>query len=369
MFNISANKPFVVTEDIRRYLEKGGGTLQNFSGLGVKQIEKVLAEYQKDYIRKNFGTGKKDALPKAANNIINKKLNTITNLMHAAAVSKIGQQTWRGKTYNISKTGIKFLQGQVTGGALGTFIQDISMFGGLLGAGRSEALPDMLSILTELKSYHTFDAGLHSGDITIGVEIRDESSAEIERAKKILDDNLAIEATTIIQLYLKMRNLLLIMPDFRGGETHFAAIILYIEIIIKKLMEMTKVYRNPKGEMVNLVDGKSSTVGPYIRIERSDVKEITKEDNRIIFQRGYSIDFINLYYAKQEGSGLAPKTDFYTKMENAFKNLESLYTYRRDILEYVKGNYEAAKDFFGVLTNEEMPFLNLIDLGINVSNV
>lgn len=412
MFSAKIGKPIIVnTSQIAQELSKiTKGAVTGLPPSGVKnalikiQDDEILGEIKKKGIEGTLEEFFKDRknIARAYQDTIGNKINHIVGMMSNSAKSQIGRGIY--EKYNrefelFRNTGKVKFNKQTAGGILGDFIQDVMIFN-QLGVPGNAPLPDIYGILTEIKSYSSFEGdwnrpGLKSGDITIGLNVKDNTNSTIIDLQNQLRANEAKELAAIIQLYIKMRNLLLIIPRIESGYTfHFAAIVFYMEILIRKIIEWVNNGIEAEGKFgemfatgkysyeTKMVGGKpqkylkinqanrpsyieeSIMHTPYIMVKEISREETTTVEGDVIAQVGYTIGFNNLTSSLVGGKWIS-QSDFYEGIKNAMKNLEDLYMYRYDILEYIsgEGSGDRASLFFSALLNDEIPVMNFENLG------
>lgn len=266
--------------------------------------------------------------------------------------------------------------------ALGTFVQDVMVFGGVrsLGgetgfAGASAASSDLSIIMTELKESFS-PTKIHSGDISAGItgdkinETEMEKQLVSELAKENRRKNIAI-----LQLYTKMRNFLfmkteLTHPSQTSTRVRFSAIIIFIEILIQKIKdwmerdesatawkEWNKRNREAKPEERTKWQGPIPVPSPSIRIERRIQKN--PMGKQITVTEGYSITFENLF------NTMTGKTT--DDLKEVIKNIQDLYLTRHDILLDITGpgKGDVARQFFASIKDMRIPAFNMG--GVNIS--
>lgn len=379
MFNMSAEKPYVTTKDLSEALERGAGIKKDFRGKSLQEIVDIMIDYQKQYLVDMFETNDfyavidkihedKTLTPKIKDDV-NKKLTEIVRLMrtsfnlweteqtfkYGSQLIKFGlQKTTSGKNVN---TDIWLSEQFKTGRAFGIFVQDQIFFKGGDEGGGNFAGADMEDIGVELKNYMDVSShGLRAGDISIGI-MKDNTGTTVDALYNKLKEQENKTNAAIIELYIKMRNLLLIVPE-NTRVFHFNAIVLYIELLIQRVIDQIE---NRQKALDDTTESEKLLNSPGISITDSNV---LVEPDKVTVQKGYTIHYSNLTREWRSGQWREPK-DYYARWNVAFKNIENLYAKRIDVLNVISGvgSGEDAARFITILKSKSLPIINFDNFG------
>lgn len=336
-------------------------------GQAAKELLETIEKEQWDWLEKN-AIGK--TLPPEIETVVQNKIKTIEGMMaqsyeNAAttgAFRSLGnyvREGW-GKTTFFKE----WFEGQETRD-IGTFIQDLDVFGGVTGPGGAQR-GDIESIRTELKTSYSPEI-IHSGQITVGIQsnyeingakISESKNPEAE-AKKILTTTENLESAALLELYHKMRNLLLIHTKLshpyggRATRVRFVGIVLFVELIVKRMREWVK-----RGLGGNTGWGKQ-----HVLIRKDSIKKDTV-NGMPGYTMTYHITLENLYAT---GKMLKGTQEIIKDFSTVLKNLDYLYMTRRDLLPYIsgKGKKEAASQFFASIKDANIPSFTFGQLNIS----
>lgn len=364
MFGVQTGPPRITTPELA-----GRELGQELGSSGaVGDFVKAIENAQQAWFEKN-NIGAK-GLPKDVQTVVDNKVSYIQSMMAAALKARASAGIYNEISYEVSARGtMTFNQAWMNEKILGSFVQDIMIFGGVPGGmpkgAETAALPDVEAIMTELKESFSPET-LHSGMLTAGISIKGagkDTTEEEKYAASILRTEANKEAIAIIQLYNKMRNFLLLLTETPshpgrtwGSKTktrvHFIAIVLFVELIIKEVRKWVE-----KGLSVQRGE---RPIGAYVKVTTPQkIAKHTKGDE-IIFTQQYHITFENLYanppYNKEAKGGI----------NQLLKNLESLYLKRVNLLDFITGpgkGKEAAR-FFSAIKNMEIPAFGTENLNL-----
>jgi hypothetical protein len=379
-------------------LETGGLPITKAVEKLDNEIKKMIVEQLKiggipdlPYVNKN--------MPKEVEKLVFGKLNYIQTLM-GFSETMMAKKGVVSKTvdYIISESGgERFVDFGKGGGAgiVGTFVQDISIFGGAVKAGANisdissgttSPRPDIKQIETELKAYRSLDIG--SGTIAAGV-MQTDTIQETE-ALNMLRDSVYQINVAVWELANKMKNLLLIKIGSRDSPTAhmritFEAIILFVQIIISRIYEWINAglgtsaggYTRSKSKAGEMGDANISII---LGTDDMNKKAGTttspnwkttyhwKPQGLVIIEKdegggGKSVEYKQTYDIKinpltsQEINQIkGAKGDWGQYWIKGIKRITDLYLARYDILDTISGTgqYNAAAQFFGAVKNKVM---------------
>jgi len=381
----------------------GGLTLPEGLSLpdAVKQLDDSLKERVGDILKERGMRGlpwANEQIPDAFLGEVNKKVAYIEKLIGAsalfAATSGVLKKT-SNYVMSLDRETPSFItrsklssSGNEDFGIVGTFMQDIFMFGGAtaqgvpmasLSSGAISSMPDIKEIETELKAYPS--PRVHVGYITAIIESTNSSEEQI--ALDTLRSNAVKAYVAAWELGNKMKNLLLIKysiaytrKKFGYGTRKgvFQAIILFVEIIMEKIFEWIneglgevdsatapggiarpyeKKYDKSLGGWQPLKDAvvnitlESSNMSGKRRDDPESGFTVTPTANGVRYQQSYSIE-MQPNLASILGKIAQGKGSIKELWETSIKNLSDLYVARYDILDSISGvgKFKEASTFF-----------------------
>lgn len=345
-------------------------------------------------------------VPNDIETAVGTKIANIVSKMHNAANSAarageyvINKKTMEKVSYN-TVNGEMIFNKQMKPGTFGSFIQDIMVLGGVVeDLPANSSLADIQGI-AEIKETWQSEM-LHVGSFTAGMIIDNTQGTEAT-VREILKRQENIESMAILELYIKMKNLLLIItdPSVESGVSKpsyksftFAAIILYVELLIKEIKKLvhegakayvqaqaarSKYYDvDDKGNYTLKADMKVEDYRkelpymstPYVKIEPESGNKLTIIDGQPVVQEAFHLTIENLHLEKGDSGYMSTSAMVGGKsartlsaMEAKIKNLQDLYKTRKDILSYIKGEgrRENAANFYKAIT-EGLPIFEFGD--------
>jgi|WetSurSiteA1Bulk_404760.scaffolds.fasta_scaffold00089_6 hypothetical protein len=367
---IGFGKPFITTEEFGSY--SSGKDLQYLIENIVERQEKYIENIMNTEGIKALPTTNRD-FPKTINKIVDNKIAYIEGLMGASARAIQQTNIYKDIAYQVSARGtITFGEAWMNAGTIGDFVQDISVFGGITGMVPvgNLPLPDILGIETELKESFA-PKTIHTGQVTLGIEFQGAGTTEQEKYAEGILRNVSVKKyTAMLELYMKMKNLLLVISDIPAHPTlggaqrtrvHFLAITLFVELILKEVEkwvdEGLKKYLTSTGYRGSLSGQRGITyTGPYVKISQSALKK-NKTKTSINYTQTYEMSFESLFSGENTKKGI----------NDLLKNLERIYLMRRDLLKFMSGigQGKEARNFFGRIKNLEMPAFNFSNINIS----
>jgi len=391
MMNIEVGNPFFThKERISEAMKYGLG-----KGLTSKDIVDFIQDIQEDTVDStykkysgNMSLVAKDLfgaanVPNDVAKAVEDKFTIIKNMLETAAGNAAAKGVYtlavdektglpsKQISYETDKGIIKFLGDvPINKQQLGNFFQDVLIFNNVSSPGNSP-LPDIPGV-AEIKE--TQRAGeIKVASYTIAMII-DESEPSIEKARDILLEAEKMEAMALLELYIKMKNLLLIIsePYSPGGtaisrQYVFVAMALYVELKIREIRKLVKrgiaeAMTSPQKHFIpnsgDYLKDTSTSPGPIVRFERltSDF-ETVEVSGKITVQETFKISMENLdFYATFEGGALSRNK--INPMMQTFKTLQNLYTKRYDMITYDNNIFKRQRkgtSFYMSLTDKTMP--------------